>query len=285
MSAADVAYGIARGAWHGPLQSLQRRRRVRALAVHTMRLRIVRERVAFTRRELSGRAELGIYTHAVSGIPFCMRHRTHDVDVFDELMIHGEYVPPPEVATVLRGIDRPLRIADLGGHIGMFGVWALTNWDVGHIVSFEPNRDQIPVLREQAALATSTEWEVVGTAAWTEDTELEFSPLHMAGRVGPHPQTSERITVPARDVFPALAGIDLMKLDIEGSEWPILADERFPAVRPRVLVLEYHDIDCPSTDAPAAARDAVERAGLHIVHCSTGAARGLVWALGPDDGA
>lgn len=286
MSALDVAYSAAQRAWHGPLRALQRRRRARALAVHMMRLRIVRERVAFTRRELSGRPELGIYTHAASGTPFCIRHRTHDVDVFDELLIHGEYAPPAEVAAALRSVGRPLRIADIGGHIGLFGVWALANWDVGHIVSFEPNVDQIPVLREQAALAKGTEWDVVGAAAWTEETELEFSPLHMAGRVGPHALTNERVRVPAQDVFPALAGVDVVKLDIEGSEWPILADERFAALRPRVLVMEYHDIDCPRAhDAPGAARDAVERAGLRVVHCSTGAARGLVWALGHDIGA
>jgi hypothetical protein len=43
-----------------------------------------------------------------------------------------------------------------------------------------------------------------------------------------------------RDVLPQIAGCDLVKIDIEGGEWPILADLRFAAAPPRVVVLEYH---------------------------------------------
>ena len=45
---------------------------------------------------------------------------------------------------------------------------------------------------------------------------------------------------PRVDVFPYLAAADLVKIDIEGSEWEILADARFAGIAARVLVLEYH---------------------------------------------
>ncbi len=76
-----------------------------------------------------------------------------------------------------------------------------------------------------------------------------------------------------------------MKIDIEGAEWGLLADPRFAALQPRVLVLEYHEDGCPGPDPAQVAEEALRGAGLEVVHAGTkpqfGA--GIVWALpGPD---
>jgi len=44
------------------------------------------------------------------------------------------------------------------------------------------------------------------------------------------------------DVFALLSGrsVDILKLDIEGSEYPILGDPRFAVLQPRCLVMEWH---------------------------------------------
>ena len=61
------------------------------------------------------------------------------------------------------------------------------------------------------------------------------------------------ISVPIVDVFAYLRQADLVKMDIEGSEWPILADARLGELDALVIVLEYHRDACPYPDAREAA--------------------------------
>jgi hypothetical protein len=72
-----------------------------------------------------------------------------------------------------------------------------------------------------------------------------------------------------------------VKIDIEGAEWELLADPRFAALEPNVLVLEYHQDGCPGTDPAQAAEQALRNAGLAVVHGGSkpqfGA--GILWAL------
>jgi hypothetical protein len=44
------------------------------------------------------------------------------------------------------------------------------------------------------------------------------------------------------DIFPVLSGrrIDLLKIDIEGSEYQILSDSRFGSLDVRAIVMEWH---------------------------------------------
>jgi hypothetical protein len=73
-----------------------------------------------------------------------------------------------------------------------------------------------------------------------------------------------------------------VKLDIEGSEWPILADSRFAELPARAAVLEYHPHMAPEPDAQAAARRLLESAGFAtelIFHDPEG--HGMMWAWKP----
>jgi hypothetical protein len=74
----------------------------------------------------------------------------------------------------------------------------------------------------------------------------------------------EGLTVETVDVLPAFAAADLVKMDIEGGEWPILADPRLTDVGPLVLVLEYHRVGAPGLPAGDAARDLLETAGFTV---------------------
>lgn len=48
------------------------------------------------------------------------------------------------------------------------------------------------------------------------------------------------------DILPRIATADLVKMDIEGSEWSILTDSCFLSRRPRALTMEYHRYGCPT---------------------------------------
>ena len=68
----------------------------------------------------------------------------------------------------------------------------------------------------------------------------------------------------ARDVLPLMDEADLVKMDIEGGEWPILTDPRLATVSTRALVLEYHPRRLPGPrPARASRRTALHAAGFH----------------------
>jgi methyltransferase FkbM-like protein len=67
--------------------------------------------------------------------------------------------------------------------------------------------------------------------------------------------------VAALDVFPFLDDVDLLKIDIEGSEWAILSDVRFTSDVAKAIALEYHPHGCPAEDAQEHALALLRQAG------------------------
>jgi FkbM family methyltransferase len=74
------------------------------------------------------------------------------------------------------------------------------------------------------------------------------------------------ISVPVVDVFEHLDGCDLLKIDIEGGEWEILADERFTAAGPPAVVLEFHGYGKPRKDIRGAVTELLEGHGYTVQH-------------------
>jgi Methyltransferase FkbM domain len=83
-------------------------------------------------------------------------------------------------------------------------------------------------------------------------------------------------------VLPLIADADLLKIDIEGSEWPILADSRFKTLSARAVVLEYHPQGAPGPD-PAAAAAGLLRAAAFAVGkpFDVRGHAGVMWAWKP----
>jgi hypothetical protein len=117
----------------------------------------------------------------------------------------------------------------------------------------------------------------VQASAATADGKVSF----LGGRFTTSHIGAGGIEIPAADVFPYLAEADLAKLDIEGAEWPILADPRFSALRLEVVVLEYHAEGAPSEDPREAAVLALRAAGFEIVgeHPKPACGTGVIWAM------
>ena len=86
-------------------------------------------------------------------------------------------------------------------------------------------------------------------AVWTEDTEIDFYPPSNVKDVSysatNRQRTRKPMRVPARTV-PSIAHqfgherIDLLKLDIEGAEYPVLESLELEMLGTRVLCVEYH---------------------------------------------
>jgi hypothetical protein len=117
---------------------------------------------------------------------------------------------------------------------------------------------------------------VVEAAAATSDGTVPFA----SGRFT-HSRVEEGAAeVAAVDVLPFLERADFVKIDIEGSEWAILGDERFAGLGPPALVLEHHPYLAPDPEPQITALRLLEAARYEPVRTvEFPAGQGLVWAL------
>jgi FkbM family methyltransferase len=231
-----------------------------------------------------------------SGLRVFLRHRTRDLYIFKEVFGNGQepggYEPPPVLAAFLDAARGPA-VLDLGGNIGLFGAFVMGRWRAATVHSFEPDPQNLQVLhRVISANGLGKCWTVTAAAVAVQAGELDFvSGLFGESQIagvggesdrGPAPAALEdgrRITVAAVDLFAQDHRVDLLKMDIEGGEWPILSDPRLPDLQAAAIVLEWHAMGCPEPDARAAAIGLLARAGYTGLHESEDFGyRGLLWA-------
>jgi FkbM family methyltransferase len=212
-------------------------------------------------------------------VPYFIRHGTRDIGIFSEVFIVGEYEVPPAVADRLAALGRPPRVLDLGGNIGLFAVSCRERWPDAHVVSVVPDPKNLALLDRTASATEGIE--VVRACAGCNDGSVrfvggKFGESHVAGAESPE----ETIEVPCVDIFPMAQLADLVKMDIEGSEWEILADRRLASLPASVLVMEWHDQRCPHPDPRAAAHAALQDAGFEVL-CEHQPlpSNGTLWAM------
>jgi FkbM family methyltransferase len=249
-----------------------------------LRASLVREKLLFVANELRRRSVVGVYRLRRSGVAVALRHHTGDIMVLDEIFSQGEYEPPPEARLALSRLPREPRVLDLGANIGLFGAWALGELPDATIVAVEADPGNAAVHRRTIdANALGERWELVEGFAATEAGAVPFKAgLHATSqRAEPG---EESVEVASVDVLPRLEKADLVKIDVEGAEWDLLADSRFQQARPQVVVLEYHEKGCPGPDPAEVAEAALRAAGLQVVHgdAKPQFGAGILWAFVSD---
>jgi FkbM family methyltransferase len=259
---------------------LKRRRRVQRTVTTVDRARMVDRPVRFALREWGRSTATVRYRPRGAGTDVLLRHGTSDLDILDEVFGRRLYAVPAPVRAALAQAGGPLRVLDLGAHIGLFGAWALQEWAGAHVTAVEADPANAQQLRRTIELADcGPRWTLLPVVAAAQDGRVPFEAGGFAeSHAGDHGDLTE-----ARDVLPLMDGADLVKMDIEGGEWPILADPRLPTVSARALVLEYHGRGCPGRDPASAAASALHAAGFHtseIPGAPVGA--GMLWAWRKD---
>ena len=204
--------------------------------------------------EFARKGSIGTYRLRGTGIDVQMQHG-RDLEALFELFSRGEYEPPVELADRVR---RARVILDIGGNVGMFSAWALAMWPDAQIVTFEPMPSNLALLEPWADQYARVE--VVPAAATTALGVIAMED-HGGGSTTAR-GSAEGIDVPAVDAFDWLDRADFVKMDIEGGEWPLLADPRLATLDNMVLVMEYHRAGAPSLPARQAAVDLLTAAGF-----------------------
>lgn len=271
---------VARRLWLSP--TAHRYRRANRI------LRRAGEAGAFAVRETHAdkiSAAPSVYRLRDSGLRVALRHGSSDVWVLEEIFDRRCYAAPEPVWSILSGLGRPPRILDLGGHIGLFGLYMLGLFPEAEITSVEPDPENLRLLDTCIRLNDrEDQWSVVRACAGVADGRAHFvscepsygdyARSHVTASSGPR-----QLQVPIRDVFALVAGVDLVKMDIEGSEWEILQDPRLAEMRPAAVVLEYHPYRCPEADARTCATRLLTEAGYELgPHARSAEGEGILWA-------
>jgi FkbM family methyltransferase len=188
-----------------------------------------------------------------------------EVKVFWNIFIHGAYRVPADCETIL----------DCGANAGIFSVWAARQRPGAHIIALEPFPRTFAELEaniRQNHLEQRVKCLPVGLALREGD--------HFMSPAGDSP---DRRLVP--DDTPAGGGVisvrctrladclrdsqldelDLLKMDIEGSEWEVLLSTE-PSVLRRIrhVQLEYHEMPARFGYAPDKLFAHLRTAGHHL---------------------
>ena len=189
------------------------------------------------------------------------------------------YRPPDEVTERLSQIKKPLRVADLGGNVGFFTVQLLERCPDSRVFAVEADPGNAALfartleenqLRPQVELETAAASNRPGTVTFAAGNFFQ-SRVVAEKEIG-------AVEVQMIDVLPRLEDRHLIKIDIEGSEWPILFDERFRNLNAVALAMEWHAQGCPKVNPREAAESALVDAGFTVRHGSFDADCGTLWA-------
>jgi FkbM family methyltransferase len=246
-----------------------------------LRGRLVRESMRFAIREMRGVRSTHVYRIRESGLRAAIEHGTPDVLTLDEIFYQHVYEPPDAPRAKLEAPGRPLRAVDVGANIGLWGLWLHGRFPVAHVTALEPDARNAASHRRQISLnRLERSWSLVQAAATCRDGPVAFTVGQATtGHIAAEDERGTAM-VTGVDIFSLLDGTDLLKLDIEGAEWPILLDPRMAKVEVPVVLLEYHPDGARSGRPEEDARRALADAGYATWRThGTPHETGVVWGL------
>ena len=262
----------------------------------------VRGQLGFVARELLGRTTTHVYRLRNAPYRAAIRHPLFDMWVLDEIFRNEAYAIPADAAERLRDLHAAVRVLDLGGHVGLFGLWFRRTFPDARITSYEPDPENAATLRTTVrANRLEDRWTVVEAAAATAEGEATFlsdgALSQLGGRAaeldeehavlakifpfleGRRLLTPKEVTVRTADVLPALAECDFLKLDIQGGEWPLLTDERFAKLSAVALVLEMHPRAAPMPEPLTWVTDRLTGLGYELNVLPAHGGERVIWGV------
>lgn len=166
-----------------------------------------------------------------------------DIHAVREVFADRTYELSREVSGALRGRCRV--IADLGSHVGASVAWFRAQYPHAHIVGFEPNPHSFRKLSSVAARLPGVDVYAVAIGGSAGRRRLSIpadeqinATLAGGSRAGESVEV-DCVTLSEACERAGVEHIDLLKLDIEGSELEVL--RAFPELdRVRVMIGEFH---------------------------------------------
>ncbi|MBR5912775.1 MAG: FkbM family methyltransferase [Selenomonadaceae bacterium] len=178
----------------------------------------------------------------LDGLPFTYRGETTDEIVADEIFKAGKYVLP------LPEDFQPKVIIDCGSNIGYSTLFFANVYPDAQIYSIEPEKNNFKFLRFNTIFYDNIH--VINSAVWDKETcaRLETTELGEAGymtvETGEDDKTSFKTTTLSKIIAENnIEQIDLLKIDIEGSEKEVFGAENVDEwlSKVKVMAIVLHD--------------------------------------------
>jgi methyltransferase, FkbM family len=201
---------------------------------------------------------MGVQQIHYKGHPIAFRK--YDESAIREVIFREEY---GFLRQRLRRIASP-KVLDVGANIGTFSAWVARENHGCRVVAIEPSKDAADLAERNLRSSALEHWTVIRRAASRNDSDIlnlvegEQSASHRIGG-------GQGIPVPCiclRSAIDVLAGpdesIDIMKVDIEGSEFEFLDGKTEELMRVNALVVELHPKFCDTDAVQRVVREAYQ---------------------------
>ena len=199
------------------------------------------------------------YKPLARSFEFALRRQTTDFHVFNQIFRSGEYALLKDLSDRYLDNSRCLNIVDAGANVGCSSVWLSCLYPNSRVFAFEIDKSNFELMTKNIQLnRLEDSIEPLHYAFWYEDTELLISDQFRDGReyaFSVQPINSQQkpenfsIKVNAMSLQSLKSRfdvdkIDILKMDIEGSESHLLQDldraaETLQDVN--ILAVEIHD--------------------------------------------
>jgi len=191
------------------------------------------------------------FSHAINGVRcnLKLRRQSSDPEVFVQVVKHGEYA---DVARFLAGTASP-RIIDAGANVGLTTLYLKAFNPNARIVAIEPEGGNFACLSRCVAENHLQNVTLLNKGLWTKDGDMAPDWSFFGGESWAFslrdatPEDRDRIPVVSLETILADAGwstVDVLKVDIEGSEAELMGDARFLSTiqaRVRLMCMEVHE--------------------------------------------
>lgn len=161
-----------------------------------------------------------------------LRRNSSDLFVFNQVFIQKEYDTLFEIfKNNFKTNDSTINIIDLGGNIGLTSIYASMQFNKSNIIIVEPSIDNFEILvknidsvKNKNSLVNFT---LFNNGIWEKACKLSIVNNKVDGwaiRVNEDKEGSIN-AISMNDLIKIMPEIDILKIDIEGSEYAILNDE------------------------------------------------------------
>jgi len=178
---------------------------------------------------------IGRAPNTLTGGSVYLRAGTTDLNVYDEIFIDKEY----DI-----NLDNPLFIVDAGAHIGLSSVFFASKYPKATVVAIEPEPSNFNILVMNAKNFTNIK--PLRAGLWSRKTHLHIQDANVdtwSFRVLEDPSGEGIPALGIRDIMSDFNAeqIDVLKIDIEGSELEVLNNHHSWIDSVGTLIIELHD--------------------------------------------
>lgn len=168
-----------------------------------------------------------------------LRNHTSDIYVFQSIMLHHEYFVKPDFQVK--------HIIDCGANIGLTSLYFKKLFPAANIIAVEPEKNNFELLTKN--LKGYKDISLLQKGVWNKKVNLKISNLSKAEHWSfTVEETTEEVDVikaiSVKDImeYGKMDVIDILKIDVEGSELEIFSDN-YQSWLPmtRILIVETHD--------------------------------------------